>query len=340
MRAAAIVVALAACGRIDFKELGPTANGGVLVTLQLDRVTPTMDLADYVLPVVLDDSRIDRTRLSANASDLEFFDSTGADLGLEIEQIGAAGGAPLIAWVKVPTISGLTTTIDMRYATPRDVPAQTPWDSTYDVVYHFANGDGHDSTGAHDATNMGAVAAPGVLGNGAAFTGSQYLAVSPSAAIAKGSFTVEGWVNMTTLPSGFYALLAREFGTGTDDDVYLGVQGAMGVVTCEQAGVEIDAGGGALTAGNWVYLAGTAHAMKVTLFIEGTMIANTPTGSTLQHSTSPLFIGADSNGGGTTPQNDFMMGTIDELRISSTIRPNYWLKYSAAAFRDQVISYP
>ena len=338
MRAVAIAIALAGCGRVHFAELGDGAapDAGVRVTLKLDKVAPAMDITDFVLPVVLDSSRIDLGVLNPDASDLEFFDSAGNDLELEIEQLGP----PIIAWVRVPTISGVTTTLDMRYGTPRDVPRRTPWDSSYDAVYHFAKGLGTESATAANATNMGAVATPGVLGDGIALGGSQYLVVPTSTSIASGVFTVEGWIKVTALPAGYYALVAREWSTGSDDDIYLGVQGNQVLATCEVANVEDDALGGTVTAGNWVYLAGTAHAMAVHSYVEGVQVASVTTGGTLQHSTGALFIGADSNGGGSVPQNDFLVGALDEIRISNVIRPNYWLKYSAAAFRDQVITYP
>jgi hypothetical protein len=346
MRVAAAITLVAGCGRIGFAELGDSGSGagdspaGVRSTLHIDRVAPAMDLIGYVLPVVLDDSRIDRTRLAADASDLEFFDSAGNDLDLEIEQIGALGGAPLVAWVNVPTISAAgDTTIDVRYATPRDVPRRKPWDNTYDVVFHFANGGGSDSSNGNDATNMGAVSAPGILGDGVAMTGTQYMIVPATSTIASAGFTVEGWIYVSTLPSAYYALAAREVGATSDDDVYLGVFGTQALATCEHANMEFDALGGPISAGGWIYLAGTAHSMEVRVFIEGVLAGNQPVTGALQHGGSPLFLGADSNSGGSVAMNDFLMGSLDEVRISNVIRPVPWLKFTASAMRDQVITY-
>jgi hypothetical protein len=343
VRAATVALALAGCGRLGFGELVDGAgtdtavgSSGVRVTLRLDKIAPTQPLDGYVLPIVLDDAHVDRAILSADASDLELFDSAGNDLDLEIEQLGP----PLIAWIKVPTISGLTTTIDMRYGTPRDVARRKPWDTTYDAVFHFAGGSGKESSNAMMATNMGAVAAPGVLGSGIALAGSQYMVVPTSTEIATNAFTVEGWINMTTLPVAYYALLAREVGATSDDDVYLGVQGSQALATCEHANNEYDALGGGVTAGNWVYVVGTADSTAVNVFIDGVPTGTVAVPGALQHSTSALFIGADANGGGNVAQNDFVVGTLDELRISNVIRPDAWIEYTFSAFRDQVITYP
>jgi len=346
VRAAALALALAGCGRVGFGAVaadggdgtsgdGSGSNGAVRVTLRLDKVAPSASITGFVLPVTLDDTRVDRTILLADASDLEFFDSAGNDLDLEIEQLGP----PIIAWIKVPTISGLTTTIDMRYGTPRNVPRRKPWDDTYAVVYHFAHGAGADSAGAADATNVGAVTTPGVLGDGIALAGSQYM-VLPASPNAGSAFTIEGWVNLPALPSAYYALVAREVGATSDDDIYLGVQGSQVLATCEHSNNEFDALGGSMPVGSWVYLAGTAQATGLNVFVEGAVAATVANPGALQLGTSPLFVGADSNGGGAVPQNDFLVGSLDEIRLSNVVRSDAWLAYTPLAFRDQVITYP
>ena len=112
-----IVVAMLAsgCGRIGFVDRdGVTPTHGSL--LVLDRIDPGEPLVDYPLLVTLDDTRAIRSEIRADASNVRFFDANGAPLAAEIEQPGVEGGAPLLAWVFVPLIEGLGTTLraDLR----------------------------------------------------------------------------------------------------------------------------------------------------------------------------------------------------------------------------------
>jgi hypothetical protein len=345
--------ACAGCGRIGFDALtgsgsgtpgdsGSTGDGGVRRTLKLDKVAPSITLVDFPLLVVLDDTRADRTLFAPAAADLRFYDSAGNVLAHELEQSGVPGGAPLIAWVRVPQIAGLTTTIEMRYgAPPTDTSAQSTWSSDYIAVWHFAaDGDAHDSTGQFDATAVGSTVQAGFIGSAVTLAGTAYLAVPNTTSITPAAFTISGWGRPTSLPVGsYYALLAREVGATSDDDFYLGIENTGVLATCERTNTELDAFGGSPPAGQWAYFAGTADSTTVRAFLNGLQVGTAAVGGALQSDPSPIFIGADANGGGTAAQNDFFQGQIDELRLQSIARPQSWFEYEVASMRDLVISY-
>jgi hypothetical protein len=354
VRAFVALALLAGCGRIAFDPLantggsgsndgGSTGDGpftGVTKTLHLDKLGPGQPLVDFPLPVILDDTRVDRTRFASDLSDLRFYDSGGNVLSQEIEQAGAPGGAPTIVWVRVPTITGITTTIDVEYGAPaRATNMMSVWNSDYIAVWHFGANLGADSTGQHDLTSVGAVASAGALGGGVALNGSQYLTLADTTAIAPTTITVSALLNVPTIPGGYYAVVAREVGATSDDDIYLGLQGNMVLGTCEHANTEYDAFAGPATTGQWMYLSTTATSARIATFLDANQGVMVAVPGALQMGTNPLFVGGDSNGGGTTPQNDFLVGTIDEVRIVNVTRSGPWLGFESAALRDQVITY-
>jgi hypothetical protein len=339
-------LAIAACGRIDFDPLGGGSFTGVRRQLRLDRIDPIEQLADFPLPVVLDDTRADRTQLAPDASDLRFFDSSGAVLPREIEQVGAPGGLPLVAWVRVPLIVGLTTTIDMEYgAPPTATSSASVWSDTYLGVWHLAElgGAAADSTSHHfDAVvTPGTGTDRGVVGGARAFSGADYLEVPDTSMITPATFTLSGWMKMFVPTAAYYAMIAREVGDSTDNDLYLGVLMTQGIVLCEQANVQYKVLGGTATVDVWQHWAGTFDGSVQHLFLDGIEVGMTAVPGPLQSDLRPLIFGADRDGTSPPglPDVDWVSGDLDELRVESTARDPAWLAYEDAAMRDRVISY-
>src|SRR5436305_209315 len=142
---------IAACGRTGFASLpctdatffdspsDVTATASARSTLSLDKRDPMTAMIDFPLLVTLDDSRAARDLLDASVSNIRFLDSSGTVLPHEIEQAGTPGitGAPLLAWVRVPSITGLGTTLTVEIGGGLPDPSQTSvWSSDYEAVYH------------------------------------------------------------------------------------------------------------------------------------------------------------------------------------------------------------
>jgi hypothetical protein len=336
-------VFVAACGRIGFDPLPGTA--ATFTHSMLTFAPPNASLGDIVVPVILDDTRAAR-QLIGDGSDLRFLDA-GVPLPYEIEQLGAPGGPPLIAWVRLPSLAVTGATIEVAYG-GNTGPAATSavWQPPFVGVWHFAGaGVAADSTQNHlDAQPSGSSQVAGVFGNGRSFAASatDHLTIADSHVLAPSGQTLSGWVRLRTSPSGFYGMVTRQYGIGGDNDVYLGVEGGMAVTTCEAAGVEYDAVGSAVAVGTWTYLTGVADAGDEQIFVDGVTTGVIATGQALTPSNLPLFIGADrsnNSGATTTPCCDYLDGDLDELRVQDARRPPEWIAYDYRAQLDQVITY-
>jgi hypothetical protein len=329
---------VAACGRVGFG--GSSAHS----TLSLDRHDLGETLVDFPLLVVLDDTRADRSLLAADASDLRFLDDAGNVLASEIEQVGAPGGDELIAWVRVPAITGATTRIVARYGAGSPPPStQSVWSASYAVVYHFAP-DLHDATANHhDGIALGAQPAPGLLGGGCGFVAAMQDAVRivPAADLAFDAFTVSGWMNEATLPgsNNFHALATLEVGATGGDVFWLGdFSGMLYANVSTTAMAQLALGARPASTGSWTHLALVADATSASLFVDGVPYAQIPTGAPLVQDSDPIYLGADSNGG-VRADTDWLDGVADEVRLEHGVRSAAWLAADDLSVRDQMITY-
>jgi hypothetical protein len=331
-------VVLTGCGRLGFS--GSIASS----TLALDRHDPRETLADFPLLVVLDDTRADRSLLAADASDLRFLDDSGNVLAHEIEQVGAAGGDPLIAWVRVPTIAGTTTRIVARYGeSPPAASSQSVWSASYAVVFHFTPDLRDATTNQHDGVALGAQPAPGMIAGGYAFAAAMQDAVRivPAADLAFDTFTLSGWMNEATLPpfNLFHALATLEVGTGGGNVFWLGdFTGMYNANVSTTAMPQLALTARPASTGNWAHLALVADATTASLFVDGVQYDQIATGAPLVQDADPIYLGADSNGG-TRADSDWLDGTIDELRLEHGVRSAAWLATDDLAMRDRLITY-
>jgi hypothetical protein len=337
------------CGRLGFDPLAVPGDAATEVgrrsVLRLDRVAPGELLVDYPLLVVLDDTRADRTRIAPDGGNLRFADATGAALPFEIERLGAAGGPALIAWVRVPTISGLTTTLTVSYATaPGPRATAAVWSDAFVAVWHLGDSLA-DAAAGHATIAQGTTPGDGAIGGGRAFRGatSDYLAVADAAGFTPTEFTLSAWVWPTTVPTASYAgLVTRQVGMTSDNDLYLGLHAGGAIVTCETATREQDVVGAVVPPGAWSHLVGTATSQQARLYVDGAAQAMGLIGAPLTASARPVFLGADRSGSTGSPaiaDGDFLDGRLDEVRIERVARSAAWIGYDDLAMRDGVISY-
>jgi len=346
-----VLLVLVGCGRIGFDVRDPDATGQIPHSvLSLDRLDPSEPLLDVPLLVVLDDTRADRTRFQADAANVRFRDATGAPLGFEVEQAGAAGAAAFIAWVFVPRIEGLTTTIEVTYDDhPAPAPSST-WPPSYAAVWHLDDsGNAPDSTGQYNAVPLGtSPATPGVIVGARSFDGTEtaVLTVAETVQFTPSQFTVSAWARLTAAPGGFFAFVARQVGDTSDDDVYLGALGVGAVTTCETAGGEFDVANGSMPVGTWKHVVGTADGVAALerLYVDGASIDMVALagGALAPSNNRPFFIGgarSSASGSPSMPESDFLSGDLDEIRIETVARDAAWIRYEDHLMRDEVITY-
>ena len=151
------------------------------------------------------------------------------------------------------------------------------------------------------------------------FGGGQYARISDPETLNLSTFTIEAWVNYTTVPSGYAngALLHRQFGTGTldsfilyhPDSGHVACGGVLGVVTAAFAP----------TPGRWYHLAcsydGATAALK--LYIDQDLAVSGTGTAALQWDTNPFIVGGATDNGSI---NSEFRGDIDEVLIWGTVR--------------------
>src|SRR5262245_50987937 len=181
---------------------------------------PGETLTHFPLMVLLDDTRAARDLMRPDASDLRFYDADHALLAHEIEQVGAPGGLPLVAWVRVPVIEGTATRITIEYgqASPPPPSSEPVWPSPFVGVWHLA--DLRDSTPLeNDGAWMGGAmsSAGGMAGPAVSFAAGDRDAIVVADDASLGfarTITVTGWINPRSLEAalGYSAIVSRQSG--------------------------------------------------------------------------------------------------------------------------------
>ena len=337
----AVVAALTGCGRLDFDR--PPLAAFVLAD-------PGEPLTDFPLVIVLDDTRVDRARLLPDASNLAFATADGRPLAREIEALGAPGGPPLLVWVRVPLITGSTTTLTMGYDGASAGPATDVWDDTYAAVWHMTGtGTVVDSTANHrDGVAAGTHAVAGVVGPARAFDVAQHdcIVVPGLAGVSLPALTASGWLRFhAPSPATYDVVVTRELGDGGNDDFFVGVHGVSPFVGVTRAPADgASAGGPDLGVEEWHHLALTFDTVTLAFTLDGAVRESQPAAGTLATSPGPVYLGCDrDNGAGMTPpgeaDNIFLDGELDEVRVETVARSPAWLAYAVAAMQDRVIRY-
>jgi len=278
------------------------------------------------------------------------------ELNYDIEDYNKITGT-LLVWVRVPTLVrttnySLTFYFGSLTANATNVKEST-WPSDYLAVYHFnqaASATVLDATTNHvdgTPTNLTTAtdrlhAALGLTGGGYSFNGTSKIIANKTANIT-GNFTLSAWVSATS-PNGDNKVVSNEinFGPGYKLAVKSGVieTETRSTNTIGQLGNLGD--GGAVTAG-WHYIQGTFNGTSFQNYVNG--VAATTTLTKTASSITPLAgsvvsIGID-NRSGTTPDENYYIGLMDEVRISNTVKSADWIKAeytnqnNPAAFRTQ-----
>ncbi len=283
---------------------------------------------------------------NANGFDIIFSsDCAGMQkLNHEIESYNPTTGA-INMWVQIPTVSHTTDTVFyVSYGNSSITTSQENkpgvWDTNYQMVLHLAetaapyldsSGNQHSSTGGVYPT-----AAAGKIGGAQAFDGlSQYIAYSQAQSPKpNGAISMEAWVKTTgTMPGGLFGKWESD-GTNPTDESYevfyrAGGQPSGLLNSTGNSPIEVDAGA-AINDGNWHHVAVTAPPTgTASIYVDGVLSGSlTNTSSLLATTTDRLLIGATSLATG----GSFTHGSIDEVRISNSVRSADWI---AAEYASQ-----
>ena len=270
---------------------------------------------------------------NANGYDIIFTsDAAGVTkLNHEIETYTAASGL-VNFWVRVPTVSHTANTvIYLWYGNSAISTSQENvtgvWDANFKGVWHLPNGSSltaNDSTGVNNLTNNGTTpATTGKVDGAASFNGSsQYLSRTSAITSATDNYTMEAWINPAVLNQ-----LALAFYNGNDAEGYgfgigsgAGVegntlQGLMGSITWIASNYTY-------TAGVWVHVVMVRNAGTTRFYVNGTVQSGT-SASTPIAPNARATIGNQFDGSNLPYR--YFNGSVDEARISSSVRSADWI---------------
>lgn len=166
----------------------------------------TGDLADFPVLVVLNNDRVDYSKINVSGGDLRFVANNDNDLlSHEIDTWNYSGTS--YVWVKVPQIVASTDT-GFFYAyyngTDLDVQNKTDvWSDNFSGVYHFAETGGNYLDSSPKANNSTAISVSGrtttgVLGYAPSFSAASSHRITLGKAFTTGHITQSAWVRLAT----------------------------------------------------------------------------------------------------------------------------------------------
>ncbi|HEV2437018.1 MAG TPA: DUF2341 domain-containing protein [Verrucomicrobiae bacterium] len=287
---------------------------------------------------------------SPNGGDLRFTDASGVQLiPYEIDTWNTNGTSSI--WVSVPALSATNDFIRAYWGNPAaaNPPFYTTngavWLPSYDAVYHLDQSGSpyYDSTLQYPALTGNAPGlGPGMIGQAAAFSGSQYL--NAGAVNLGNAFTLSAWVNVSSAvaniqgvwangPGGYFtneiALFVNDYNTG-DGALILGTGDGT-------SGNQLETATNAVGFNQWhlVTAAVNRSAGTAQLYVDGALEAS-GTGVVTDFSTNNnLELGRFT--GGSFPFN----GSIDEARVQSGLCSSNWIwaSYTTVASNGALENY-
>ncbi len=254
-----------------------------------------------------------------------------ARLDHEIELYTSASGE-LVAWVRIPTLSGSADTeLYMYYghsSCGSQENAEDVWDSNYRLVQHLSETSGtHDdsTTNDLDGTAYGGATqkATGKIGGAVDFDGDNDYVECPTTGLPTGNAnrTMSGWayIDQWSATESFF------FGYGSFgsyDEVYeFYGRNSTDVLVFTQWGEDVV--GSTLTQDNWHYVVAVNSGDNITIYLDGeqdgtgTLTLNTTT------SGNDLYMGRIEGSYGDTRKLD---GMVDEVRVSDIVRSADWIR--------------
>jgi len=344
---------VSACGRIGFDESGSDVAGWThhkTITIDGAKVIGGPHASFPVLVELASDAEL-AAGARSDGFDLRFTAADGVTkLPYERESFEPTTGA-LVAWVAVPSLpSGTSTTLDLYYGNPGALDQQQPsavWDAGYIGVWHLgepgevladSTSNGND---AHPVNGL-AVGASAHIGRGLTFDGADdYLVMNDSASLdstaAEATFSV--WINWTNPAIGHYQFVmssSNRFVTPRNGFEWAS-QPAGDHYFYPWGGIEQDfnLGPNPFTAGTWQYLVVTLDytTHKVVIAVDGVPMATTQDVTTLW---TMLAQPKDWMWGGNPNFSTagWFSGSMDEIRVSATVRSAGWLATELANQRS------
>ncbi|QWF69581.1 DUF2341 domain-containing protein [Methylomonas paludis] len=259
--------------------------------------------------------------LAENGRDVRFLQDDKTPLHYQVEQVDALSEIGLV-WVRLPQVRGGVDTDNfwLYYGNnnaPDGSDGKNLYDTAQSLVFHFKEGESLplDTTAylSHAVDSKAQILPAGWIGAAAQFNGSGAITVNPAPQLAitpEKGWTFSTWIKIDQPQTAANVLSAVD----GENRLTLTLQG-----TALSAGLGATVTPAAnLTPGRWQYVALTARADKLELFVDGLSVGSAPL--SLPALNPLIHIG------------DNFTGLLDEVQIAATVRSNDWIKL---AFRSQ-----
>jgi len=303
--------------------------------ITIDHTKVSATLTNF--PVLFSRTDIDlKAHAKSDGSDILFTNSGGTKLKREIEKYNGSTGE-LVAWVRIPSLSStIDTEVYIYYGNAGGAETNDfdVWDNDFKMVHHLQEICTHyDSTSNY---NNGVIRgginpyATGQINGGDDLDGEigTFIEIANDSSLNNLQiFTLEGWIKpfYSANTAGWGpAFLQRETGSRVNLIIFrAGIDSGGAIITCEwpPSWWEIDY---SFEEGQWYYIVCQASETKKIIYVNGEFASNTDRVDDPDYSNpARLFIGQDQDGAN---PSDFFNGTIDEVRISGSVRSADWIK--------------
>ncbi|MHA2335271.1 MAG: DUF2341 domain-containing protein, partial [Candidatus Hodarchaeales archaeon] len=311
------------------------------LTIDASKVSGSGNLINFPVMINITDTDLqDTEKIQADGDDIAFTDASGTKLDHETEffdQNYNSTHAHLIAWVKIPSLSGTSdTNITMYYGNNVAKSQENPtgvWSNNFIAVYHVNEGSGTstaDVAGGHDGTlYSGTSWEDSRINKGLYFDGTDnsYVQIPYDSIFSQTErITVETWVKVpasvlsgsnrqTIFSAHNYPIKAGyrlRFDSGELQFGFYDWSTIQGVSTADH-GIQAD---------TWSHVVGLFNRPNLELYVNGTLVASKVVDIPMAISMVDPRMGRGAASG--DPYN----GSIDELRISKVGRSSDWINTS------------
>lgn len=319
--------------------------------ITIDPLKVPSDQSDFPVLISVTDTDI-AAAAQTDGDDILFTSSDGVtQLSHEIEKY-VSGTGELVAWVKVPSVSGsVDTVLYVYYGNPTVGNQEDPinvWDADFVGVWHLKEdpgpggaGDIKDSTSNANHGTADASMTPGDLvaaqvGDGIEMDGSDDLIdlLSPATLDNLGPLTISCWLNPATIVAAFFShpvakRLSAIQGRWTSelDDTSPEVNTYEFNLNFSGANLKRTSINNVISFDVWQHVVftwdGSSSAVNVHIYKDGVELTYQATvdggGSRDDDAAASVFIGGRDDGSGN------FEGIIDEVRISKIVRTADWI---------------
>lgn len=263
----------------------------------------------------------------ADGNDLNIYSDAAltAIVKTETERYVAATGES-IKWGKWSSISDGS----VRYYGFGDPSQSSSLDDATNVwsgaIYHLWDGTTLsvvDSMNAHNGTNHSAGAGVGKIDGAATFSTSSFSVATFDAGTSR---TYSFWINASSLPSSgnfVTAIGKRHTDPNSEMSVYIGSAGKALFLTFDSTQHTLISltGNTGISTGTWTHIAATYDGTTGKLYFNGDPDGTQSSSGTMFQNTDDYYFGEE---GASTGR--YLIGSLDEIHIVSTIRSADWIK--------------